>query len=176
MINQRNLGPILAAAGAALAAAAIIAGFIITGGPGDARDQRLDGLTVDDLHKVFNVVQCAYNGSGVAPATIDAAMKAQGRIAKDEPLQSCDLGIEPHDIAVSSGRTPSNPGDLSYEATGKDTVTFCANFRRPGDGQHYTEYGPRRPTSIFRDPHPAGVHCYDITLTESEIRYDMVFD
>lgn len=168
MINQRNLGPILAAAGAVLAAAAIIAGFIITGGPGDARDRRLDDLTVDHLRDVFNVVQCAYNGSGVAPPTLDAARKARGRIAKDEPLQDCDFGIEPDDIPVSSGRTPSNPGDISYEATGKDTITLCANFRRPGDSKLYTQYGPRRVTSIFHDPHPAGVQCYDLTLTQSE--------
>lgn len=170
MTSKRDIGPILAIAGAAIAVIAVIAGFIVIGGPGDARDRRLDELTTGRLMDIFNVVQCAYNGSGAAPASFDAAASAQGRIAKGEPLQPCNFGMPAERLAVFSGRTPPNPGDISYEGTGTAKVTLCANFRRPAEDEFCNGVCYRDPrTSMFSTAHPAGIHCYNVELTESVV-------
>ena len=170
MTSKRDLGPILAIAGAAIAIIAVIAGFIIIGGPGDARDRRLDDMTTSRLMDIFNVVQCAYNGTGAAPSTVEAAANTQGHIAKDEPLQPCNFGMPPERLAVLPGRTPPNPGDISYEANAPGRVTLCANYRRPREAEDCNGICNRDPrTSIFSTAHPAGVHCYDLELTQSQV-------
>ncbi|OYW87480.1 MAG: hypothetical protein B7Z22_04395 [Hyphomonas sp. 32-62-5] len=170
MTRNRDLGPILAIAGAAIAVIAVIAGFIIIGGPGDARDRRLDEMTTGRLMDIFNVVQCAYNGTSAAPPTVEAAANAQGRIAKDEPLQPCNFGMPPERLAALPGRTPPNPGDISYEANAPSRVTLCANYRRPNEGEFCNGVCIRNSrTSIFSAAHPAGIHCYDLELTQSQV-------
>jgi hypothetical protein len=171
MTSKRDLGPILAIAGAAIALIAVIAGFIIIGGPGDARDRRLDEMTTGRVMDIFNVVQCAFNGTGAAPSTFEAAASALGRIAKDEPLQPCNFGMPTERLAVLSGRTPPNPGDISYEANAPNRVTLCANFRRPDEGEFCNGVCIRDPrTSIFTAARPTGIHCYDLELTESVLQ------
>lgn len=170
MTGKRDLGPILALAGGGIAIAAVIAGFIITGGPGDARERRLDELTTGRVTDVFNVIQCAYNGTGAAPSTFEAATKTQGRIAKSEPLQPCSFGMPPERLAVLPGRTPPNPGDISYEVMGPSSITICANFHRPLEGNNCNgmcAYGSRNVP--FFTIHPAGIHCYDLELTQSQV-------
>jgi hypothetical protein len=170
MTSKRDLGPLLAIAGGAIAIVAVIAGFIIIGGPGDARERRLDEMTIGRLNDVFNIVQCAYNGSKIVPASFADAIKAQGRIAVNEPLQPCNFSIMPENLPVLAGRAPPNPGDISYEATGPSSVKLCANFRRPLEaptcnGICDSSYRG----GVFQTARPAGIHCYDMDLTESEL-------
>lgn len=170
MTRSRDLGQPLAIAGAAIAIIAVIAGFIVIGGPGDARERRLDEMTSGRLADIFNVVQCAFNGAGTVPSTFEAAASAQGRIAKDEPLQPCNFNMPPERLKVLSGRNPPNPGDISYEATGPAKINLCANFRRPLESNNCNgicSYDPRN--SMFIQPRPAGIHCYDIQLTQSVV-------
>ena len=68
------------------------------------------------------------------------------------------------------GRTPPNAGDISYEANAPGRVTLCANYRRPREAEDCNGICNRDPrTSIFSTAHPAGVHCYDLELTQSQV-------
>ena len=170
MTRSRDLGPILAMAGAAIAIVAVIAGFLVVGGPGDARERRLDEMTISRLNDVFNIVQCAYNGSKTVPGSFADAIKAQGQIARNEPLQPCNFGIAPENLPVITGSAPPTSGSISYEATGPSSVRLCANFRRPLEAPNCNgicDNSYRR--AIFQTAHPAGVHCYDLELTESAL-------
>ena len=54
----RNLGPVLALTGAGIAVVAVIAGFIAVGGPGDARERRLDGITMNRISAALRDKLC----------------------------------------------------------------------------------------------------------------------
>jgi hypothetical protein len=165
MSQKRNLGPILALTGAGIALAAVIAGFLITGGPGDARDRRLDDMTTSRLHAVASMVGCAFVLNGSAPLDIDAARA------------SIETFIRTHvDPPQCSHFTPGGhfSPELSlpsadYTRLDDTHIRLCADFRRP-----YTptpDYQPefRSLDSIvfpeLETSRPAGRHCYDIELT-----------
>lgn len=164
MTRQRNLGPVLALAGGGIALAAAIAGFVVVGGPGDARARRMDEMTFNRVQNVLQAVQCAFDATGAAPASVEEAHKA-ARLNKDmNRYETCDFGMSPE--TTSSGRQPSNPGDLTYDAVSPAQISICANYRAKSDPrvQEAVAYGT--PTySQMDEPHAAGIHCYDVTLT-----------
>lgn len=170
MTSKRNLGPILAIAGGAIAIAAVITGFILIGGPGDARDRRLDEMTMGRVTDVLNIAQCAFNEIGSAPASIDDARKVQRKPDDRNDAPTCAYNSAPKDIPVSAGTNPPNPGDVSYAAVSTQHIKICAKFRRPTDqktcngicygGPHGAAY-PQ-----FMEARPAGVHCYDVELAK----------
>ena len=164
MTRQRNLGPVLALAGGGIALAAAIAGFVVVGGPGDARARRMDEMTFNRVNNVLLAVQCAFDATGAAPASLDEARKAT-RLNKDaNRYETCDLGMSAE--TTSSGRQPPNPGDLTYDVVSPTQVSICANFRAKSDPRVPEAVAYGTPTHAQMDePHAAGVHCYDLTLT-----------
>src|SRR5690606_13319608 len=69
MTSKRDLGPALGVTGAIVAAAAVIAGFIVVGGPGDARAERFDEMTMQRMRTITEAARCVMTVSGSAPAT-----------------------------------------------------------------------------------------------------------
>lgn len=168
MTQKRDLGPLLALAGGAIAIAAVIAGFVVVGGPGDTRDRRLDERTKSAVGIAFNIVQCAFNGSGAAPATIDAAMRSEGWTSKPENRTSCaTLELEEQHI-VSSGH-PSRSDQVSYEALSPTRVRICAFFKRPDEGRDCPGcYVGDSYDGLFA-ARSAGLHCYEIEMVAQPV-------
>src|SRR5690349_21276273 len=113
MTSKRNLGPVLAIAGAVIAIVAVIAGFILIGGPGDARERRLDEMTMNRITGAISTVQCAYNATGFVPTSIDAARKTPALpVTPNQPSSLC--GERAADSNVKAGDRPSAPGEVTY--------------------------------------------------------------
>lgn len=168
MIRQRNVGPVLALTGAGIALAAIIAGFIIVGGPGNARDRRLDELTSQRISQIVGVVQCAFEATGVAPIDYATATKTRSvNVGPGQPPVLCENGND-FDPRIVPGETPANAGDITYKDTGPTQVTLCAKFNTqsdPGPSTFFYPFADVYPT--LGDPHPAGVHCYNLDLVKA---------
>jgi hypothetical protein len=169
MTHKRNLGPVLALVGAGIALAAVIAGFIIVGGPGDARDRRLDEMTSQRVLAIARVAQCAYSTSRTAPATLDAALKARGRLStdpKDTEEVDCATAIYQNQFTVQQGRTPPNFGDVSYDVIAPDRIVVCGNFRTTYESEtECTELCLRPPGHIeLGNSRTIGVNCYEQQL------------
>lgn len=167
MTSKRNLGPILAAAGGVLAVAAVVTGFIVVGGPGDARDRRLDEITQSRINNVVVVVQCAFNATGEAPMTLAAAKATPRPTGTDNAYPLCQ-GNEIDGFEVGQGLQPAGPGDITYERTGPMRINVCGNFRVPlekGESGYYAGMGYIYPQ--LEDARPRGVHCYAIDLAEA---------
>ena len=167
-MSERSLGPILAAAGGVVVLAAVIAGFIAVGGPGDARDRRLDGLTIGRIQDVLQIARCAFNGNGVAPASIEEARQARGWQSEGQPTVPCDLGTRPDEIPVSIGSKPAKPGDVTYERASNSIARVCGNFRKPSTSSRDACNGNCMRgmpyDAIYVDRPVAGVHCFDVEL------------
>lgn len=174
MTRQRNLGPVLALAGAGIALAAVIAGFLLVGGPGDARDKRLDEATEDRIADAVRMAQCAYYITGAAPAAFEEAR------ATPVDGREWNLPIVCNSFNEDSGRKsartaaqPESPGDVTYQATDNDSIRVCGNFRRPADMADEERYSRGRGDvlalfpSLREDRPQAGVHCYAIDLLEN---------
>lgn len=175
MTSKRNLGPILAMAGAAIVGAAVVAGFIAVGGPGDARDRRLDEQTMGKIMSSTEIAQCAFNVSAAAPASPEEATQIFARSAAAGKQQNCsqELRIDLKDM-VKTGGQPTAPGDVVYEKLGKDRIRLCGNFRRPFDPSRPPpeSYGGWRDVFYpnWRQPRPnSGVYCYNIDLVSQTV-------
>jgi hypothetical protein len=162
MTSKRDLGPILAIAGAVVVVAAVIAGFIAVGGPGDARDRRLDEMTLGRMSNIVAAAQCAFTLEGAAPpdlAGLSAAMdRVTQRAATDD--RGCDV----------YGSTPL-ADDVEYSRLADDRIHLCGDFRRPFDPDNkrpgtYTGR-PQGRFSQLSKAHPAGRHCYEIQLVKA---------
>lgn len=168
MTRRLDLGPILAIAAAVVAGVAIITGFIIVGGPGDARDQRLDELTSQKVGQIVGVVQCAFDASSMAPIDYPAAAKTRSSPVPGMPPALCDGGGG-MDIKVGAGDAPAAPGDITYQDVGPTQIKICANFRtqqtKDRGAQIFQPYSDVYPA--LAEGHPAGNHCYDIELVKS---------
>ncbi len=168
--EARDLGPILAIAAAIIASIAIIAGFVIVGGPGNARDERLDDKTMYRISMIVDAVQCAFNTTGIAPITYENARKTQS----SEP----DLGAGPvfcdgygnsGDFEVSEGENPPAFGGISFSVIGAAHVKVCGNFRTNKDNPTLEAagvYGGAGAYPQLFEPRPAGVHCFDLNLVK----------
>ena len=166
--KERDLGPIIAIAAAIVGGLAIIAGFIIVGGPGHARDERLDQLTAQKVSQVVSVAQCALDASGIAPIDYKAATQTRSAPIPGMPPAFCGAtgGIQ---LTVGAGDAPAKPGDITYQETGPTQIKVCANYHAAqiqNDGrQVYSPFGDVYPA--LSEGHPAGVHCYVIDLVKA---------
>jgi hypothetical protein len=159
MSQKRDLGPVLALVGGGIAIAAIIAGFMITGGPGDARDRRLDEMTTQRLYTVATMVNCAFVMDGAAPPDMGAAREGAFNAMRTQP-----------DRIACARFTPNSemPG-ADYTRIDDTTIRLCADFLRPytaaldGQAEFYSPDYMAFPE--LRATRPAGRHCYDIELT-----------
>jgi hypothetical protein len=166
MTSKRDLGPLLAVLGGALVAAAVVVGFLVVGGPGDARDRRLDEMTMGRITDIANIARCAFNATGSAPDTIEEAASIAGWLDPDEAPRSCSLGTRPEHRAVQLGGEPADVGEISYEALSANGITICGRFRRPSDPEGCNGICNRyTPFPELEQPRPAaGVHCYTLEL------------
>jgi hypothetical protein len=175
MTAKRNLGPILALTGAGIAVAAVVAGFIITGGPGDARDRRLDEITERRIRHVVEVIQCAFDATGAAPRDFESALATQpSKSGLNAGAASCSPPFVTIDFLVSQSE-PLQPGQVSYRASEATTVQVCGNFRAarkspttPYADDGYGEFNLQLAyPQVFR-ARPAGAHCFELDLTKYE--------
>jgi hypothetical protein len=159
----RDLGPLLAYAGLAVVVAAIIAGFIVTGGPGDARDWRLDNMTVNRVSNVALAARCVLDAEGDIPSSLAELKDTLDRRALTNPVGgACG--------AISSMLLE---GGLEYSRKAKDRIQVCANFHRLYDPSdlHYNSHPYFRDDFYANMPaHPAGRHCFDIELTDARLK------
>lgn len=167
MLNSRDLGPMLAIAAAVVAVIAIIAGFVVIGGPGHTRDRRLDEITQGKLNTVLDVVQCAFNATNLAPLTFEAAKATRpNHLEPNAGPPTC--GATPDNrFTVVEGESPA-VGEVTYEVTSVSRIKLCANYRVEGGGpnQAYaSSYGAFYP-QIDR-ARPGGVECYEIDLVRT---------
>lgn len=172
MTSKRNLGPVLALTGAGIAVAAVITGFIVTGGPGDARDRRLDDMTMARVVHLSRVAQCAYNLTGTTPATVQEGQEISARSAATGADDGC-AGVRASRRAdpAGTGAAPGAPDDATYEKLDDSHVRLCDVFRRPFDpkGSNVESFNPLHdayhPELTAARP-TGGKHCYDITMID----------
>ena len=168
MTRRPSLGRALALAGAGIAAAAVIAGFIVIGGPGDARNTRLDGMTEWRIKSVVDVIQCAFNTTGAAPESYEAAKKVpNSSTSVGSGFVVCEDYPDDPAFDVGSSDQPAAPGDISYVVTGPTQVKLCGNFRTSADKRVPESSGQYGGSATYRqliEPRPAGVHCYVLDL------------
>jgi len=172
--NKRNLGPVIALTGAGIAVAAVIAGFIAVGGPGDARDQRLDQMSLNRVSQVIGIAQCAFNATGATSATIEEAQQVRSTVVNPGfPAPLCGGDLQP-DNRITTGDTPAAPGDVTYRATDATHIKVCGNFRRSvADRDMANSYVPL--ADVYPQlvaSHPSGVHCFDIGLVKTDLTAD----
>lgn len=155
MTSKRDLGPILGVTAAAVALAAIVTGFIVVGGPGDARAKRFDAMTMGRINTIAHAARCVMTVSGSAPAT-RADLLARIRLG-DLPLESCGY-LDTTQIEASN--------EIEYAALGASVIRLCGTFRLPYD-EADTETGWINTDTSFPElgvDRPAGRHCYDVRL------------
>jgi len=160
MTSKRDLGPPLALAGLAVVVVAVIAGFIAVGGPGDARDQRLDAMTTGRIMNIASAANCAFTLDGAAPANTAAVRSAIERAGQRSPDGGvCDI----------YGSLPLN-NQVEYSRLANDRIRVCSEFRRPYEPEAARETSYPNPRgNRFPEldaPRPAGHHCYDIQLVK----------
>jgi hypothetical protein len=165
-LNTRNLGPVIALTGAGIAIAAVIAGFIAIGGPGDARERRLDGMTMTRITQTLSVVQCAYNATGAVPATLQDAAKTRTKYPDPQSVPPLCGENHPSPARVTTSDQPANPGDVTYRPTSGAGIKLCGNFRRAHDiNDRLDGYYPLDGAYPQLDAaRPAGIYCYEIDL------------
>jgi hypothetical protein len=166
MTSKHDLGPPLAIAGGVAIVAAVIAGFVAVGGPGAAREKRLDQITMGRITDIVNIARCAFNATGSTPDTIEEAVGVSGWLELNEAPRSCSLGTSIEHRLVQIGGEPAAFGDITYEALSDDQIKVCGRFRRPSDAEGcngicnlytpFPELEQKRPS--------AGVHCYTLEL------------
>lgn len=168
MTRSPRLGPMLATAGGALALAAVVTGFVVIGGPGDARDRRLDDAAMSRIENAIATAQCALNVTGAAPASIEEANQIRPAPTETAPTPPTCGDAAAERGRLTTGDRPVAPGDVVYRAIDLTNIRICANFRRPRtDRDNDRYYGPLAAAyPQLSAPRPAGVHCYDIKLAK----------
>lgn len=125
MTRRRNLGPILAIAGAAIALASIIAGFVLVGGPGDTRDRRIDHnrlAAVAQIAEIAEIANCAYALTKVAPESVAVALETIARRTHDPQDYRCS-GFD--------GRITLPTPLVEYRKLDASHIELCQTFLRP---------------------------------------------
>lgn len=163
MTRRPDAGVIFAAVGGAAVLAAVIAGFVVIGGPGDARGRRLDIHMLQQMRGIATAAQCAYTARGEIPVSLAAT-----RVTLDARTGQAQAGCEYVDMQPLETRL------IDYSAPGGDTIELCADFQRPtpdeGEGQsYYTQAGGAFDFRELDAKHPAGRHCYNIKLVRVDI-------
>jgi hypothetical protein len=163
MTSNRNLGPILALAGAAVVAGAVIAGFLVVGGPGDARNARLDDLTMEEVKQVAHYARCAFTLRGRVAASMQEIRSAIEERTRQYPEGACrQMGSE-----IGRNRP------VEYERIDDTHIRLCADFRAPSRPNERSVYVYDRYSGAFpeidapRDE--AGRHCFEVEMVPMKI-------
>jgi hypothetical protein len=117
--------------------AAIAAGIVMIGSPDDARALRMDGRRVEDLQGIERAVNFYRSNKGRIPASLD------------------ELGREP---GVRIANDPATGVPYSYRPAGAAAFELCGTFER--------DSVPRVAAGVDQWEHPAGRHCFTLTVRE----------
>ncbi|WBU62842.1 hypothetical protein [Paracoccus aerodenitrificans] len=107
MTDTRNISAGLIAA---LAAVLVIAGLILSGGPGQARQEYRDRIRVQNLTQLSENILCLAQDEGALPDAPSVTVNCPG------PL---------------TPRDPFTDAPYRYEITGDRNFRLCATFERP---------------------------------------------
>lgn len=154
MISKPDPGVIVAIVSGVAVIAAIVAGLVTVGGPGEARDQRFDDVRYQAIGEIATVARCYYDENGALPATIEDARDYSAGIAFSE--RTC----------ARVTLRPDPEGTISYSVAGPAQLNLCAQFRRPSPSPD------RRPVSVYAESFPElaaprtelGHRCYLIQV------------
>ncbi len=118
---------------------AVIAGFLATGSPDEARKRRIDERRIEHLQAIETSIENYYDTYDTLPVSL-AEMKTRA-----------SLSIELQD--------PSTGVPYEYRATGPREYELCAHY----DGASSDE----SPSPYSRSwAHPAGKHCHHFTVRQ----------
>jgi hypothetical protein len=169
MTSRRNLGPALALGGGAVALIAAIAGLLIVGGPGDARNRRLDEMTDERVQASLDALQCAFNGSGATPASIDDALNTRGwRTSPNDP-ESCRDWRSDTITTSADGAPPKRSGEISYTRLSASSIRICAFYQGTAQARPCESCYTDKTYDAYFAARPAGSHCYDIDLVQQPV-------
>ncbi len=154
MTRQRDLGPALALAGGGIALAAAVAGFLVVGGPGDARDKRLDVAISDHIQNIGTMASCAFAINGTIPDSTDELERIVEQVWGDRT-----------DIMDCSNRDfpQSSETKVEYLRIDANRLRLCATFRRPAAQQELNRLSAFFPA--LRAARPAGRQCYELDMS-----------
>jgi hypothetical protein len=127
------------AVAAVVVIAAIVAGLVVVGPPGDARLHSLDGQRVSAMQQIAS--------------DIDAYTAA--RHALPQSLEQ--LAVQQSDLTPASIGDPASGALYEYRATGAASYELCASFgiRTEPDEAIRWRHGPGRACFQFTVSHPA---------------------
>jgi hypothetical protein len=159
MPAPRDKGDWLALALGGVTLAAVIAGFFIVGGPGRARDLKLDARRLEALTQTAAALGCYRRGIGPLPESITDARAAFDRAGSAARLADGCAGAEWVDDPVTG--TP-----FEIERAGVDGARLCADFLRPAVKNEALQTYWLVPGLIDTGvPRPdAGRFCYPVNL------------
>jgi hypothetical protein len=146
----------------------VIAGFILVGGPGDARERRLDEMTLDRAKRTIDMAHCVFNSTGSAPSAIEEASKVRAAVVNvDNVTTFCGVDLRASD-RISTGEQPATRGDVTYRAIDASHIRICGNFYRsqPDDRRDYYRSSLWTAYPQLLRAHPAGIHCFEFELVK----------
>ena len=119
---------------AAVIIAAIIGGLLMVGGPGKARDQKIDAKRLSNMHMTARVISCyALDNDGLPQNSATAKKALESRSIKAGEKQRCrNLKWEVD---------PVTEEEFEYKRLEQKSFELCGVFLREGDNQS----GQRRP-------------------------------
>ena len=154
MTSKPDPGVIVAIVSGVAVIAAIIAGLATVGGPGEARDQRLDDARYQAIGEIATAAQCVYSETDALPESV-----------ADARTQVADLYFGARALECGSVR-PGLETMVSYDIAALDQINLCADFRRPsptGDRQQFRVYFERFP-ELAAPRTEIGRRCYLIQI------------
>jgi hypothetical protein len=142
-------GAILLGATSIAVLAAVVAGFLALGSPGDERLRQLDQRRIEDLRDIANAVQLYYDpahGRGLPDS-----------LGTSEVLRYLNRGMQ----------DPVTRAPYGYRVLGPKSFELCATFQTAaGDSETY---------DVDRMwGHPAGRACFEFDVDAEERSYPLV--
>ena len=158
MTSKPSLGALLLGGAAIASLGAVIAGFIAIGGPGKARNERIDRETRNTIIHLTDRAECVYQRTGSVPVSITGLTNDYDPSNYQDVETECRYQTQTannlNEVIARSG--------IEYERVDVSTVSFCADFleREPSPLVPYW-----RPA--FNEPRTeAGGHCYEIDFAD----------
>lgn len=163
LTRRNDVGLLLAAGLAAVSIGAIIAGLMLVGGPGKARDEKADDRLLTDLITIASQIECFVESSGSLPASLEELYAVVKVEPWNRPTDECQ-NIRQVDEARALEA-------ISYSLLSGQEARLCARFKRsspavPPSGSTLIYYPRGTDTSAFdrfgfgQDREHGGEQCY----------------
>jgi len=108
----------------AVITAAIIAGLIMVGGPGKARDQKIDAKRLNNMQMTARIISCYADYNEGLPETITPAKQALGTGNLSRKDQRC--------LNLKWETDPVSGTEFEYKRLGEYSFELCGVFAREG--------------------------------------------